>query len=93
MLINEYDANMGKPLDFRAVDSVVNGAAGLGTPDQQKTFDPMNHPNDQGAPIYNINLAVIHGGSKDSEILYWRGVYAGRCHLEPDRFFESQFEV
>ncbi len=66
MLINEYDANMGKPLDFRPVDSVVNGAAGLGTPDQQKTYDRMKYLDHQGAPIYNINLAV-HGGSKDSK--------------------------
>jgi TonB-dependent starch-binding outer membrane protein SusC len=65
-LINEYDANMGKPLDFRPVDSVVNGAAGLGTPDEQKTYDRMKYLDHQGAPLYNINLAV-HGGSKDSK--------------------------
>lgn len=66
MLINEYDANMSKPLDFRPVDSIVNGAAGLGTPDQQKTYDRMKYLDHQGAPLYNIDLAV-HGGSKDSK--------------------------
>ena len=65
MLINEYDGNMGKPFDFRSVDSIVNGAAGLGTPDEQKTYDRMKYLDHQGAPLYTINLAV-HGGSKDT---------------------------
>lgn len=66
MLINEYDANMGKPLDFRPVDSIINGAAGLGTPDQQNTYNRMKYLDHQGAPMYNINLSV-RGGSKDTK--------------------------
>jgi TonB-linked SusC/RagA family outer membrane protein len=65
MLINEYNTNMGTPIPFRAVDSVINGAAGLGTPDQQSTYDRMKYLDHQGAPSYNYNLS-IHGGSKDT---------------------------
>jgi TonB-linked SusC/RagA family outer membrane protein len=65
MLINEYDVNDGIPIQFRPVDSIINGAAGLGTPAQQNTYNRMVYLDHQGAPLYNYDLA-IHGGSTDT---------------------------
>jgi TonB-linked SusC/RagA family outer membrane protein len=66
MLINEYNTNMGTPLPFRPATSIINGAAGLGTPEEQKTYDRMKYLDHQGAPLYNVNLSV-RGGSKDTK--------------------------
>lgn len=65
MLINEYNTNMGTPIPFRPTDSIINGAAGLGTPAEQNTYDRMVYLDHQGAPLYSYDLS-IHGGSKDT---------------------------
>jgi TonB-dependent starch-binding outer membrane protein SusC len=65
MLINEYNTNMGTPIPFRPVDSIINGAAGLGVPDSQNTYNRMVYLDHQGAPLHSYNLS-IRGGSKDT---------------------------
>jgi TonB-linked SusC/RagA family outer membrane protein len=66
MLINEYDVNDNIPIQFRPVDSVINGAAGLGTPESQNTYNRMVYLDHQGAPSYNYNLS-LRGGSKETK--------------------------
>lgn len=65
LLVNEYNANIGKPFPFRPASEIINGVPGRGLPEEQPTYDRMAYLN-RTAVLRNYDISV-RGGSQQTK--------------------------
>ncbi|HEY8400226.1 MAG TPA: TonB-dependent receptor [Cytophagaceae bacterium] len=86
LLVNEYNANMGKPLPFRPISE-----GGRGLPSEQPTYDRMSILN-RTARLKNYDLS-ISGGSKDTRYYIGGGYTNQEAIWKPMSFERASFKV
>jgi TonB-linked SusC/RagA family outer membrane protein len=91
MLINEYNANIGKPLPFRPADEVINGVPGRGLPEDQPTYDRMQYLN-RTAQLRNYDVSV-RGGSKNTKYYIGGGYNKQESIWKPMGFERYSFKA
>ena len=91
LLINEYNANIGKPLPFRPADEVINGVPGRGLPEEQPTYDRMQYLN-RTAQLRNYDVSV-RGGSKNTKYYIGGGYNKQESIWKPMGFERYSFKA
>lgn len=91
MLVNEFNANMGKPLPFRPASEIVNGVPGRGLPAEQPTYDRMKYLN-RTARLRNYD-ASVQGGSKTTRYYLGAGYNKQESVWKPMSFERASFKI
>ncbi|MBL7698032.1 MAG: TonB-dependent receptor [Chitinophagaceae bacterium] len=90
-LINEYNANIGKPLPFRPESEIVNGVPGRGLPGEQPTYDRMQYLN-RTAQLRNYDIS-IRGGSQNTKYYLGGGYNKQESIWKPMGFERYSFKA
>lgn len=91
LLVNEYNANIGKPLPFRPASEVVNGVPGRGLPEEQPTYDRMQYLN-RTAQLRNYDIS-IRGGSPNTKYYLGGGYNYQESIWKPMGFERFSFKA
>ncbi|HTF81083.1 MAG TPA: TonB-dependent receptor, partial [Cytophagales bacterium] len=91
MLVNEYNANMGRPLPFRPINEVIDGVPGRGLPSEQPTYDRMAILN-RVAHLQSYDLSV-QGGSKSTKYYVGGGYNKQESIWKPMSFDRASLKV
>lgn len=90
-LVNEYNANIGKPLPFRAASEIVNGVPGRGLPEDQPTYNRMQYLN-RTATLRNYDISV-RGGSANTKYYLGGGYNKQESIWKPMGFERFSFKA